>query len=69
MQIKKFKLGFLGGGVNSTIGNMHNLASKLDARWSLVSGFFSRSRSVNRQSAKIYGVDEKRTYHSLKKFI
>jgi len=69
MQIKKFKLGFLGGGVNSTIGNMHNLASKLDARWSLVSGFFSRSRSVNRQSAKIYGVDEKRTYNSLKKFI
>jgi predicted dehydrogenase len=69
MQIKKFKLGFLGGGANSTIGNMHNLASKLDARWSLVSGFFSRSRSVNRQSAKIYGVDEKRIYTSLKKFI
>ena len=33
---KKFKLGFLGGGLNSTIGNIHNLASKLDSRWSLV---------------------------------
>ena len=69
MQKKKFKLGFLGGGTNSTIGNIHNLASKLDSRWSLVSGFFSRNKLANIKSAKIYGVDPKRTYNSLKSFI
>ena len=69
MYKKKFKLGFLGGGTNSTIGNIHNLASKLDSRWGLVSGFFSRNKLENIKSAKIYGVDPKRTYNSLKSFI
>ena len=54
---KKFKLGFLGGGLNSTIGNIHNLASKLDSRWSLVSGFFSRNKNINIQTAKTYGIE------------
>ena len=34
-------LGFIGGGVNSTIGRMHYLASNLDNNWKLVSGVFS----------------------------
>ena len=40
-------LGFIGGGTNSTIGKMHYLASKLDSKWKLVSGFFSRNKKIN----------------------
>jgi predicted dehydrogenase len=66
---KKFQLGFLGGGVNSTIGNIHNIASKLDSRWILASGFFSRDKTVNLESARSYGVSLERTYYSLENFI
>lgn len=69
MNKKNFRLGFLGGGANSTIGNIHYLASKLDSRWTLVSGFFSRDKSINIESSKLYEVDLKRTYNSLKSFI
>jgi len=69
MQKKKFKLAFLGGGLNSTIGNIHNLASKLDSRWNLVSGFFSRNRHINYKTAKTYGIDLDRTHNSLGDFI
>ena len=41
---KNLCLGFIGGGINSTIGRMHYLASKLDNKWKLVSGFFSRNK-------------------------
>lgn len=69
MQKKKLKLAFLGGGLNSTIGNIHNLASKLDSRWSLVSGFFSRNRYINYKSAKAYDIDLNRVHNSLDDFI
>ena len=69
MYKKEFKLAFLGGGINSTIGNIHYLASKLDSRWRLVSGFFSRDRQVNVKSAKLYGVSVKRIYTNLTNFI
>lgn len=69
MYKKEFKLAFLGGGINSTIGNIHHLASKLDSRWRLVSGFFSRDRQINVKSAELYGVSVKRIYTNLKNFI
>jgi hypothetical protein len=50
MYKKEFKLAFIGGGIHSTIGNIHYLASKLDSRWRLVSGFFSRDNQINIKS-------------------
>ena len=47
MSKKKLHLGFVGGGINSTIGNIHYLASKLDEKWQLKSGFFSRTSKTN----------------------
>jgi len=69
MSKKKFHLGFLGGGINSTIGNIHHLASKLDGRWNLTSGFFSRNKKINHKSALSYDVDLKRTYSNFNDFI
>lgn len=66
---KILNLGFIGGGLNSTIGKIHYLASKLDNKWKLVSGVFSRNKSVNFQSGISYNIDVKRTYSSVEKFI
>ena len=62
-------LGFIGGGINSTIGKMHYLASKLDNKWKLVSGFFSRNKKTNIKSGISYNVNRSRVYHSLQSFI
>ena len=62
-------LGFIGGGTNSTIGKMHYLASKLDSKWKLVSGFFSRNKKINIKSGISYNVNRSRVYHSLQSFI
>jgi predicted dehydrogenase len=62
-------LGFIGGGTNSTIGKMHYLASKLDSKWKLVSGFFSRNKKINIKSGISYNVNRSRIYHSLQSFI
>ena len=62
-------LGFIGGGTNSTIGKMHYLASKLDDRWELVSGFFSRNKKINLKSGSNYNIDKSRIYNSLESFI
>ena len=62
-------LGFIGGGTNSTIGKMHFLASKLDNRWKLVSGFFSRNKKSNLASGATYNINRSRVYDSLKSFI
>ncbi len=42
------KLGFIGGGLSSSIGPTHYAACQLDGRWQLVSGFFSRNKEINK---------------------
>ena len=37
-----FKLGILGGGLNSVAGYTHFVASQMDKRFNVVSGVFSR---------------------------
>ena len=69
MSKKKLHLGFVGGGINSTIGNIHYLASKLDEKWQLKSGFFSRTSKTNIKTALLYNVDLKRTYNNFEDFI
>ncbi len=63
------RLGFIGGGLSSTIGEAHYTASHLDGHWQLNSGFFSRKKSVNYKTAKSWNVSLNRTYESLNKFI
>ena len=62
-------LGFIGGGINSTIGKMHYLASRLDNKWKLVSGFFSTKKKINSKSGINYNVNKSRVYNSLESFI
>jgi predicted dehydrogenase len=62
MQRKTLKLGFIGGGINSAIGNTHRISSQIDNRWVLEAGCFSRNHDINQISAEKYGVSLNRTY-------
>ena len=66
---KHLKLGFIGGGINSTIGKIHYIASKLDDNWKLESGFFSRDQKDNIKSAKEFGVPLNRNYNKFELFL
>lgn len=56
------KIAFLGGGINSAIGQTHKIASQMDGEFSLVAGCFSRDRQVNQQTASAWGIAPERLY-------
>ena len=66
---KPLKLSFIGGGINSSIGKTHYMASQLDSNFSIVSGFFSRDKSSNIDSQKNYNIKRNRIYNDLDKLI
>lgn len=51
------KLAFIGGGTNSAVGRVHQIASQMDKRFELVAGCFSQDPEQNQDSAQEYGVD------------
>ena len=69
MQRNKLKIGFIGGGITSTIGQTHFAASGLDGIWQIDSGLFSRNRFNNIKTQKNWNILPSRTYISLNKFI
>lgn len=66
---KFLKLGFIGGGINSTIGPTHYLASQLDGKWKVSSGFFSRNKNDSLKTASTWNIDKGRVYNNLNSFI
>lgn len=56
------RIGVIGGAVSSAIGYTHFAASRMDGRFSIGCGSFSRHTGRNRESAKAYGVDASNTY-------
>lgn len=69
MKNRKLQVAFLGGGINSAVGRTHNIAIKMDERYELCAGCFSRNKGINLQSAKEYGVDSLRVYDNLDQLI
>ena len=63
------QLGFIGGGVSSSIGRVHYVASQLDGRWQLVSGYFSRHFDISIKTAQTWYIKHDRIYDSLQTFI
>lgn len=53
---RKFKLVFVGGGINSAIGKTHEIAIKMDNLFELVGGYFSRNQNINKKTAKLWNV-------------
>ena len=40
---ERLRLGFIGGGQGSWIGNVHRIASRFDDKYEIVAGVFSRN--------------------------
>lgn len=59
---KALRLGFIGGSLNSAIGLVHSIATRLDRRFELVAGCFSRDREINEMTGREWGVAENRIY-------
>jgi len=61
------KIGFLGGGINSAVGNTHRIASQMDNRFILAAGCFSKNGDINAATAEEYKVASDQVYeHWLK---
>lgn len=63
------KLALIGGGINSTIGETHFLASQLDKCFEIVSGCFSKNYKTSLITAKNWNISKKRVYKNLKDLI
>jgi predicted dehydrogenase len=62
---KVLTLGFIGGGVNSAIGDTHFIASQMDNRFKVVAGCFSRHADINIQTAEKWGIASERQYQTV----
>ncbi len=51
-----YRLAFIGGGLNSVAGYPHFVASRMDARFEVVGGVFSRHEEINRETARYWNV-------------
>ncbi|MCG8122480.1 MAG: gfo/Idh/MocA family oxidoreductase, partial [Candidatus Thiodiazotropha taylori] len=60
MSARPLALAFIGGALDSAVGYTHYSACRMDGRWQLVAGAFSEDPSINRDSAKAYGVAAER---------
>ena len=64
---KNFKIGFLGGGLDSVVGYTHFVAAQMDRRFTVESGVFSREPEVNDATAEYWRITRK--YGSIDAFI
>lgn len=60
--LKPLSLGFIGGGLNSAIGQTHKIASQMDGHFKLVAGCFSRNPAINQQTGLAWGVSAQNIY-------
>jgi predicted dehydrogenase len=63
---KKLKLGIIGGGPGSWIGEVHRIASRLDNKFEVCAGVFSRNFKKNLSFANKIGVEKNRCYKNYK---
>jgi len=57
-----FLVGFIGGGLDSAIGEVHFIASQMDRCWKVVAGCFSREDQANVETGVSYGINTDRVY-------
>ncbi|MCK6454543.1 MAG: Gfo/Idh/MocA family oxidoreductase [Alphaproteobacteria bacterium] len=60
--VRRLRLGMVGGGRPSGIGEIHRLAARLDGRYELVAGCFSRDPVRGREAARRLMVSPERCY-------
>jgi len=61
---RRLRMGMVGGGLGSFIGEVHRMAAALDGEIELVAGAFSRNQDVNVQTGEKLHLDQSRIYSS-----
>src|SRR5947209_1869412 len=59
---RRLRLGIIGGGPGSWIGDMHRTAAELDRWWHVVAGVFSSDAARSRAAGPRVGIDASRSY-------
>jgi hypothetical protein len=67
--VVKYNVAFLGGGVNSAVGEAHFSSLNLLGNVQIVAGCFSRDSDINKMSGIRYYVNLDRLYTSLEELI
>ena len=62
-------LGFIGGGINSAVGQAHYCARQMDKRWDLCAGVLSKYPETNLETAQAWGVSPDRIYPDMDQFL
>lgn len=62
MAVPELSLGIVGGSLESAVGYVHQIASRMDGRFRVVAGCFSQREEVNRQTAAAAGVVAERCH-------
>ncbi len=62
---RPLRLGVIGGGPGSWIGQMHRSAAELDGWWRVAAGVFSADPARSRAAGPLLGVDAARSYGSV----
>ncbi len=63
---KILKLGIVGGGPNSWIGNIHRIASRIDGKYIICAGSFSRDAKISRSFGSTLNIENNRCYSNYK---
>jgi predicted dehydrogenase len=61
-ELRKLRMGMVGGGPGAFIGPVHRMAAELDGRIEMVAGAFSQSAEQSRAAGKSFGIDPDRAY-------
>lgn len=64
MQNTPHQIAFIGGGINSAVGETHKIASQMDGCFQLVAGNFSSHTQVNEETALAWNVSKDRIYEN-----
>ena len=67
--MRPFRLGFIGGALDSAVGYAHFSACQMDRCWSLEAGLFSPQKALNERTAETYGVARARLHHDFYSFL
>jgi len=59
-----YNIAFVGGGINSAVGETHKIACQMDGRFKLVAGCFSQRKDVNQETADAWDVSTEHLYSS-----
>jgi predicted dehydrogenase len=52
--MKPLRLGFIGGGINSAVGRAHYAACRMDGKFEVVAGHFSRDPAINEATGEAF---------------